>query len=101
MKSRVDQAAYSWQAVLVVAKAYAVGKALHLAVYFIAMLTNSLLAALVMLGWSCSCLSTVVSSCERKSGNQLHKGKHGDSDFIIRTFDFIACPDTARVTCST
>ena len=45
MKSQVDQAAYSWQAVLVVAKAYAVGKALHLAVCFIAMLTNSLLAA--------------------------------------------------------
>ena len=34
--------------VVVVAKAYAVGKALHLAVYFIAMLRNSLLAALVM-----------------------------------------------------
>ena len=47
--------------VLVVAKAYAVGKALHLAVYFIAMLTNSLLEVLVMLGWSCSCLSTVVT----------------------------------------
>ena len=46
---------------LVVTKAYAIGKALHLAVYFIAMLRNSLLAALVMLGWSCSCLSTVVS----------------------------------------
>ena len=46
---------------VLVAKAYAIGKALHLAVYFIAMLRNSLLAALVILGWSCSCLSTVVS----------------------------------------
>ena len=35
-------------------KAYAVGKALHSAVLFIAMLKNSLLAALVLvtLGWS-------------------------------------------------
>ena len=47
-------------AVLVVAKAYAVGKALH-SLYFIAILRNSLLAALVMLGWSCSYLSTVGS----------------------------------------
>ena len=52
--------------VVVVAKAYAVGKALHLAVYFIAMLRNSLLAALVMLRWSCSCLSTVVSFMWKK-----------------------------------
>ena len=36
---------------VVVAKAYTVGKALHLAVLLIAMLKNSLLAALVMLGW--------------------------------------------------
>ena len=63
VKSRVDQAAYgtACTVVLVVTKAYAVRKALHLAVYFIAMLRNSLLAALVMVGWSCSCLSTVVS----------------------------------------
>ena len=63
MKSRVDQAAYgtACTVVLVVTKASAVGKALHLAVYFIAMLRNSLLAALVMVRWSCSCLSTVVS----------------------------------------
>ena len=47
--------------VLVVAKAYALGRALHLAGY-LAMLWNSLPTALVMLRWwSCSCLSTVVS----------------------------------------
>ena len=66
VKSRVDQAVYSWQAILVVAKVYAIGKALHLAVYFIAMLTNSLLPGLVMLGWSCSCLNTVVSCMWKK-----------------------------------
>ena len=53
-------------AVLVVANAYAIGKVLHLAVYFIAMLRNSLLAALVMLRWSSSCLSTVVSFMWKK-----------------------------------
>ena len=47
--------------ILVVAKAYAIGKALHLAVYFIAMLRNSILTALLMLRWSCSCLSMLVS----------------------------------------
>ena len=26
---------------------------------------------------------------------------YGDNDFIIRTFDFIACSDAACVTCST
>ena len=26
---------------------------------------------------------------------------YGDNDFIIRTFDFIACSDAAHVTCST
>ena len=36
---------------VVVAKAYTVGKVLHLAVLLIAMLINSLLAALVTLGW--------------------------------------------------
>ena len=36
---------------VVVAKAYTVGKALHLAVLLIAMPKNSLLAALVTLGW--------------------------------------------------
>ena len=56
--------------VLVVAKAYAVDKALHLAVYFIAMPRNSLLAVLVILGWSCSCLSTVVSLKIWKSAAQ-------------------------------
>ena len=35
------------------------------------MLRNSLHAALIMLGWSCSCLSTVCQfSCERKSAAQ-------------------------------
>ena len=36
---------------VVVAKAYTVGKALHLAVLLISMLKNSLLAALVTLRW--------------------------------------------------
>ena len=52
--------------VIVVAKAYAVGKELHLTVYFIAMLRNSLLKALVMLQWSPSCPSTVVSFMWKK-----------------------------------
>ena len=47
--------------ILVVAKAFAIGKALHLAVYFIAMVRNSILTALLILRWSCSCLSIVVS----------------------------------------
>ena len=43
---------------------------------FIAMLRNSLLAALVTLGWSCSCLSTVVSFHVKES--ELHKGRYGE-----------------------
>ena len=50
---------------VVAAKAYAVGKTLYLAfLLIVAMLKNSLLTALRL-------------SCERKSGNQLHKGRSG------------------------
>ena len=61
------------------AKAYAVGKALHLAVLLIAVLKNTLLTALVTLGWSRSCLNTVVSchvkeiSCTKGGRLALHQ----------------------------
>ena len=61
LESRVARQRTAGTAVLVVAKDYVVGKALHLAVCVIAMLRNSLLTTFVMLGWSCSCLSMVVS----------------------------------------
>ena len=44
------------------------GRALHLAGLLSAMLRNSLPGALAMLGWSCSCLSTVVSFMCKKTG---------------------------------
>ena len=53
-------------AVLVVTKAYAVGKAVPFSCLLIAMLRNSLLAALVMLWWSCSCLGMIVSFMWKK-----------------------------------
>ena len=56
------------------AKAYGVGKALHLAVLLIAVLKNSLLTALVTLGWSLSCLDTVVSCHVKELAAQREVG---------------------------
>ena len=53
-----------------------IGRALHLALLTYNYAKKQSTPALVMLGWSCSCLSMVVSLCERKSGNQLHKGRY-------------------------
>ena len=55
---------------IVAAKAYAIGKAL------LTYSRCSLLTALVTLGWSCSCLSTVVSF--HVKDNQLHRRRYGE-----------------------
>ena len=50
------------------------------------------------------CIVTSAQQCQRQQASDIYSSMasyYGDNDFIIRTFDFIACSDAVRVTCST